>query len=679
MDYAWTQDLLNWLSQNPGWAGALVFMVACVESLVLIGIMVPGIVILFGIGAMIGLGAIEFTPVWFWGSLGAFLGDAFSYGVGHRYREHLVDIWPFSRYPAMLERGTRFFRKHGAKSVIAGRFIGPLRPVIPATAGMLGMRPGRFISIDVPASIIWAPAYLLPGMLFGASLEMASEYAGRLTLVLIILVVVLWLTFWVIWATYTYLAGHSARWLARSIRYTRRHPVFGRIAGPLLDPSQPELLSVSMLGLLLVITIWSLALILFLSPFEAQPEALDQAVLAQAQALRNHIADPAMVAISQLSRWWVLLPTSAAVLLWLMGAGRYNAAGHWLVAMGGGVILHFMLVWTLRATPFLQETGAGELYAPSAALTLTAVVLGFFSVMVARELRRENRKWPYLATALLLALLLLSRLYLGLDWLSGALVGLLLGFTWTAIVGIAYRQRAFRPFSGVIASVIFFGVLSITLTWQVEEQLQEDMASLKLPLPGQVMQAQSWWDGEWSLMPEFRTRFTSVAAREFNFQIAAEPEAVASALTSNGWEIVGPADWTWLMQALNPEPDEDSLPLLGKDYLGHREVLLLKQPGVDGTRQMTFRIWDSGARLQPGDQPLYLGQISEEVLVRRLRLLSHWRALPAKAIARQQLIRELEDFETKLETGGLLLVRTTGQPGNAATFPTVSGASSEHR
>jgi membrane protein DedA with SNARE-associated domain len=663
MDASWTQDLMTWLGQHPGWAGLLVFLVSCVESLLVVGIVVPGIVILFGIGAMIGLGAIEFMPIWICGSLGAFLGDLFSYSVGHRYREHLADVWPFSRYPSMLQRGTRFFRKHGAKSVVAGRFIGPLRPVIPATAGMLGMKPARFVGIDIPASIAWAPAYLLPGMLFGASLELASEYTGRLTLVLIILVVLLWLTFWLIWALYTYLANRSARWLRKAIKWTRRHPVFGRIAGPLLDPAQPELLSVSMLGLLLVITLWSLALLLFLSPFASQPETLDQLVLAQAQALRNHIADPAMVAISQLSAWWVLLPTSVATLLWLLGAGRYNAAVHWLVAMGGGIVLQLLLGWTLRLTPLLAEAGSGDKFVPSAALTLTTVVLGFFAVMVARELRRNHRKWPYLASSLLLVLLLLARLYLGLDWLSGALIGILLGFTWTAIVGIAYRQRAMQPFSGVIASVIFFGVLAVTLSARVDERLHDDIALLRLPLPERSMDSDAWWQGEWSSLPGQRTRFKSVAARDFTLQLTGDLAAVAGRLEARGWESVPGADWTWIVQALNPAPDAGSLPLLGKDYLGHKEVLLLRRAGSDASRQLTLRIWDSGIRLQPAGQTLYLGQVSEEMLVQRLHLLSYWRALPAMSAVPQSLFSSLAGFESRTVGGGLMLIRSDAAKG----------------
>ena len=94
MDTSWTQDLLNWLTANPGWAGFWVFVMSFVESLAFVGILVPGIIILFGIGALISLGAMEFLPIWMLGSLGALVGDVISYAIGRRYRSHLPEMWP---------------------------------------------------------------------------------------------------------------------------------------------------------------------------------------------------------------------------------------------------------------------------------------------------------------------------------------------------------------------------------------------------------------------------------------------------------------------------------------------------------------------------------------------------------------------------------------------------------
>jgi len=657
VDTSWTQELLNWLNANPGWGITIVFLVSFFESLVLIGILLPGIMILFGIGTLIGLGLLDMIPVWVAASTGAFFGDGISYALGHRFRGHLLEIWPFSRYPGLMERGTRFFHAHGAKSVLAGRFIGPLRPIIPAVGGMMGMKPSRFLAVDTIACVTWAPSFLLPGMLFGASLEVASEYTGRLTVMLVILLATLWMTWWLIRAIYEPLAGHSARWLRHAIRWSRRHPVLGRVLSPLLGTSRGEVLSVTMLGILLVLLFWGAIMLLFLSPFSAQPRLLDQAVEELALSLRNHLADPVMVAIDQLSRWPVSIFSATALLLWLLGAGRRSAALHWLIAVGGGAMLHLLLSFGLRTAPQVMEIAGETLRSPSAAMSLATVTLTFFAVMEASELPRKHRQWPYLVAALLLMLLALARLYLGREWLSGALMGITMGLLWTAIVGIAYRQRASRGFSGITASLIFYLSFFALFGWQVREHHAEEMVVLSTPGTLLELDAEAWWDSEWSRMPEDRTRLASVAARRFNAQVAVEPAVIAGLVAAAGWEPVPESDWRWILQALNPEPDQASLPLLGRAFMGRSETLLLRKNIEPEGRLLTIRLWDSGIRLAPGGQALYLGQLSEEMLVQRFGLFSYWKSSPM-AVDLQRSVRDLlVGLDQKQVEGNLLLLR----------------------
>lgn len=670
MEQGWEQDLLNWIAANPGWSGLLIFLIAFVESLLVIGFFLPGIFVLFGVGTLVGLGGLPVWPILVGGSIGAFCGDVLSFWIGHRYRRHLEDFWPFNRYPEMLQRGAEFFRKHGPKSVIAGRFIGPLRPIVPASAGMLGMSPTQFIAVSAPACILWTPAYLFPGMVFGASLEVVSQYAGRLALVLAAGVTILWLTLWALRSLYAVFAVQSARWLRHAIRWTRRHPRLGRIAGPILDPSQPEILSVTMLGLLLVLTLWGLAILLLLSPFGGEPRAIDQATLLFAQSLRNHIADPFMVGLSLVSRWVVLGPTAFATLLWLMGAQRMAAALHWLVAMAGALVLQALIGWALRSTPAMSA-GNVQWFEPSAPMTMTTVVLGFFTVMVAKELNRRHRKWPYMAAAGLVTLILLARIYLGLDWLSGALVGAILGLAWTAIVGIAYRQRALKPFSGAIACTIFYATLAAATAWQVSDRLNEDLASLQLPLPSLELREQDWWAGDWVRLPIERSRLQSVRARGFNLQVAAPLDTVRDALSEAGWEQAEPAGRAWLLKALNPEPTERTLPLVGKDFLGHPEVLVMRQPvpGSAGAGQFVLRLWDSGTRLEPDGRTVYIGHLTGEQLERVVWFFSYWRATELTREEVRSLVFGVAGLEFGEPAGGPVLIRPTHPPEGAVRSP----------
>ncbi len=359
-------------------------------------------------------------------------------------------------------------------------------------------------------------------------------------------------------------------------------------------------------------------------------------------------------------------PTDLWPAVWLIGAGRKKAALHWLVAMGGGVVLQVLIGWALRSTPLLSEAGANTRYDPSAALTLATVVLGYFAVMIARELKRRKRKWPYVITGLLLSLLVLSRLYLGLDWLSGALVGVALGMAWTFVVGIAYRQRAMRAFNGTAASLIFFGMLAATFAWQVEQNLESDIAALKVPLLQREIPARDWWANDWQSLPSERTALQTVAARLFNFQFAGNPEDLAKVLASQGWQEAAPANWRWTILSMNPDPNEHTLPPLKRDYLGRADNLLLHRLGGDPLVQETLRVWDSGVRLTPKGEAVYLGQIAEEVLVQRMKLFSYWSAIPAPQENLQQLAVEVGELQNHWGSDSLLLIRGPQGPESGA-------------
>src|SRR3569832_3007646 len=140
---------------------------------------------MFGIGALVAVGALELWSTLAWAAAGAIVGDGLTYCLGHHYKDRLRDKWPFRKYPALMRRGELFFERHGGKSELFGRFVGPVRPIIPVVAGKLGMPPARFLAVNVASAVTWAPAYTLPGVVFGASLSLASEVASRLAVLLV--------------------------------------------------------------------------------------------------------------------------------------------------------------------------------------------------------------------------------------------------------------------------------------------------------------------------------------------------------------------------------------------------------------------------------------------------------------------------------------------------------------
>jgi membrane protein DedA with SNARE-associated domain len=184
---AYLEQWVSWVGQHPVWAGLLIFFVAMAESLAVVGVLVPGVVVLFGIGALIGQGVLDFWTSCAWAAAGAVLGDNLSYWLGHHYEKRFAHLHWFDLHPEQLKKAEDFIHRHGGMSVAFGRFFGPLRAIVPLMAGLLRMAPSHFLIANVLSALVWAPAYLLPGMVFGASMDQATDVSARLAILILLL------------------------------------------------------------------------------------------------------------------------------------------------------------------------------------------------------------------------------------------------------------------------------------------------------------------------------------------------------------------------------------------------------------------------------------------------------------------------------------------------------------
>src|SRR4030067_599565 len=99
------QPLIDWIAQHPTWAGIIIFLISVSESLAVVGLFVPGVAMMFGIGALVGAGAYPLLPCIAWAVAGAVVGDGLSFWLGYHYKEHLREMWPLRRYPPVRARG----------------------------------------------------------------------------------------------------------------------------------------------------------------------------------------------------------------------------------------------------------------------------------------------------------------------------------------------------------------------------------------------------------------------------------------------------------------------------------------------------------------------------------------------------------------------------------------------
>jgi len=236
-----------------------------------------------------------------------------SYLAGRRYGDSLKTRWPFAQNPQWLARGDVAFKRHGMKSLVIGRFVGAIRPFIPAIAGMVRMPAQKYAFATGLAAVLWALALLVPGWLFGASLDLVAAVAGRLAIVIglvLLLVAVLWA---IVLYSWRWLAPRANGLLVRLLDWSHRHPVIGRYSDALIDPNQRESPSLLLLGLALVFAGWGFFQLLVSVGGGEAPSVLDLAVHQAMFGLRHPLAEPVMGFLASLGDVTVLGPAVAAV------------------------------------------------------------------------------------------------------------------------------------------------------------------------------------------------------------------------------------------------------------------------------------------------------------------------------------------------------------------------------
>jgi membrane protein DedA with SNARE-associated domain len=624
MSPTWFDTLLTWIGTHPHAAGAVVFAVAFLDALVVIGAVVPALPVLLPVGILIGMDKMSGPYMLVCAALGAFLGDGISFIIGRRWGRHLYDFWPFSKYPQLLQRGETHFRRNEVKSIIVARYAGPIRAFVPAVAGMSRMPLKRYVPASLFAAVSWAAVFLAPGWVLGQAYDTVAAVAGRLALVLGLLALVLLLAWLVVLFTYRWFATHADALLARALRWSHAHPMLGLYSEALFDPKRRESVSLALLALLLLIIGWACFAFLVMVIGHGKPLALDLAVNQLMQGVRNPLADYPLAALAALGDLQVLATTALAALLYLLWRKRWLAAAHWVAAIAFGLALTAWLgaVVDIPKPPAVSN-GFGF---PSVAVTMATIIFGFFAVLIARELPGRKRLWPYMIASLAVSLIGFARLYLGAHWLSDVVGGVLLGVAWLLALGVAYRRRVDRPFWMKPLAWVFYGTFTVAALWHAPRSVDAMLARFEIQPVVQSLAFDDWWNVGWQQLPARRNEFDNEQRWPLDVQVAGSLQSLQRQLETAGWRAQPQAGWQEALQLLNIKLLPDQQPVLPATLDTHAESLLMLRPGANPGEMYALRLWQAPAQLrQNGNEiPLWIG--SAQVLRHHeaLRLVDMW-------------------------------------------------------
>lgn len=606
--------------RHPQAALACVALVAFAESLAIVGTVVPAAVVMFGAGALAGHGSLPLAWTLALAAAGAIAGDALSYELG-RHQQERVRAWPlFRRHQEALRKAEGLIARHGALSILIARFTGAVRAFVPLLAGFARLPAGKFYATNVASALLWAPAHILPGVAFGASLHLAEQASGRLALLVLLLVLLVWAAIWLARFTIRIAVPLTRALRAQALRVAgSRRAWWARFLRLLLDPERPGSEALLAAFAVLIGSMW-----LFLGIVEdvvsQDPLVIaDRAVFHFLQQLRTEPVDRLMVGITQMGSVGVLLPLIVVVALVLLQQRCWRTAGYWVATVASAELMVHVLKRTLGRHRPLALYGGVEQYAfPSGHATVSAVVLASLAFLLARGQSLRWRLGIGATAAVYVALVGFSRLYLGAHWVSDVVGGFSFGLAAVALSAMVYTQhrveepiRPRRLALAAGATLVIAGTL-----WHGWHGPADTERYAPAPQRPTATTLQAWIDGGFRQLPAWRQEFAGEREERFTLQVACAQPRLLETLQRAGWLPAPGLGIASVLQAIAPHPAVDRLPVLPQYDGGRPSSLELRHVGAgDADARGVLRLWKSDWEL-PGGVPIWYGAFAREVQVR---------------------------------------------------------------
>lgn len=618
MEHAYIH-LLHLLAGHPAWTLTVICLAAFLEAIAVIGTFVPGSTAMFLAGALVGTGSLSLGWALLSAIAGAIAGDGISFWIGKRYKARIVQLWPFRTHPQVLDAGHRFFQKHGAKSVVFARFIGPLRAIVPVVAGMLGMTPTRFYAMNVLSALLWAPAHILPGVVFGASMLLAGAVSFRLVVVIVLLVGIVWLSF----RAMGFLLSHASAWSSAAGRYLGswacRHPgPFGRLARRLLDPEQPDASSIVVTSLI-VLASGALFFGVLEDVISGDPlVGVDLSVYHFLQSVRTPWSDTVLAGLATLGSVFTLTALVVTVVLWMLAERRWRTIGYWLAAVVFSQLLIFALQFAMHRAPPNELLSDAYVF-PSNHVAATVIVYGFLAFLLARRVGMLEGLLVTTVSTVVVFVVALAGLYFGRYWVSDAIGGAALAYIWVAIVALTamLRHPEVPPSRGLMPLVVLVVMLvSVGVQLGVNPPAPPS-DNAQRPPPVLVTQAQ-WTGSLWKMLPCYRSDMGGDRKEPLTLQWVSNLDSIKGQLRAQGWIEGTDVSAHSLLSLASPNVAAVSLPVLPKLNNGVPSSLVFMRPGNARDERDVLRFWPTGYAVDNGasSAPLWVGAFAHERLSR---------------------------------------------------------------
>ena len=427
----------------------LVLLIALAESLAFVGEVVPGAILVILAGFLSAQGYLDLGDLIWFAAIGAILGDVFSYWLGSKGTKLFKEESRWLKR-AHLEKGEQFFKKHGGKSVFLGRFIGPLRPIIPFIAGLSKMNKWQFLLWNVASGFLWAIAHLLLGYFFGGALNVVEAWSTRVGIFIVAVVIAIILIRVIVRYSRPFFAFLKS--ISISIKdaiianpdiqkFVHKRPAFFGFLTKRLDANKFSGLPLTLLFVAFVYIFAAFAGTIQDVVSADLLTAADVRVANLMYVFRDAELIKTFLWITLLAKWQMIVSFAVitSILLWAWKKRVYVLP--FLIAICGSYLFYTISKIIIhRSRPDIAYYIENGFSFPSGHATIAVAFYGFIIYILFRQLKHWKTKANILFVGLLIIFGVgLSRVYLGVHYLSDVWGGYLLGALWL-IIGISIAE-----------------------------------------------------------------------------------------------------------------------------------------------------------------------------------------------------------------------------------------------
>lgn len=597
------QPILHWLQLHPWLAIVFAFFISFIESIALVGIFIPGAVILTAIGILIGAQIIPGISTMSAAILGAFFGDVVSFSYGRLYHEKVRQFSFFHRHSSWLNAAELFFHKHGGKGIFIARFIGPLRPIMPMIAGMFNMPWLRFCLVDVFSAMFWAPAYMLPGIAVGAAAQtFNAKSATRLIIFILAILIAFWISFWLIKKIYFFILKnlhkfYQYQWTHHFIYYKWTH--YFKIPNQ-TNNSQP-LLYLS----LIVINFLFFIFLAYFSFRHQEYSSLNINVWHFFRSFYSLSGQRISVLISLL-----FSPFNLFFLWFILSAyfcyqKSYRLLIVW-ISLGcfgiglAGITKHLL---NLPRPPGLIFPPTDAAF-PSGHVTIATTLLLCLSYLLFQTQEKIIQQWAQRVCYCLILLLALSRLYLGVHWLTDVTAAFCLGLVLWFSAKLFFLRFPKYDISTKTLAFLTLCSLTVGFTIQLAKHFHIQMEDLTPAWPDTGLSADLWWQTGYTEKLLYRENRLGHPLQTLNIQWLSSLETIEKNLLIQGWKALPKSKILNAIDYLN-DTNQPKSPLATGFFNDQKPILEMVKFDPNFHLLAVLRLWQSNIDIY---QPNYKSQ-----------------------------------------------------------------------